>query len=163
MYTKAAVEDYLQATLITITQLHQEEGSEGDVLVFLTGQEEIESMERMLNDAIKIMPAELPLLLACPMYGALAPQEQLKAFAPAPPNTRKVNVLSCRARGGGTDGRLVGRGNWAKQKPLMLLKNEMPHAHMHTRTHAHTHTHTHTKQRASTTSFPHFSMPLHCR
>ena len=32
-------------------------------------------------------------LLICPLYAKLAPQEQAKAFAPTPPNTRKI-ILS---------------------------------------------------------------------
>ncbi|EGD83307.1 Dhx33 protein [Salpingoeca rosetta] len=84
MYTREPVEDYIQAALITITQLHQEGDEEGDILVFLTG------LNLSSACCTMHMPESLQQLMVCPMYGALAPQEQLRAFAPAPPNTRKV-------------------------------------------------------------------------
>eukprot|EP01147_Barroeca_monosierra_P003601 gene3601-6193_t len=90
MYTTKPQEDYLLNACITIAQIHRSEDDHGGILVFLTGQDEIESIERMLQDAIKTMPKELPKLMICPMYGALAPQEQLMAFAAPPENTRKV-------------------------------------------------------------------------
>jgi pre-mRNA-splicing factor ATP-dependent RNA helicase DHX15/PRP43 len=40
-YTQAPEKDYYQATIKTVMQIHMEE-PEGDILVFLTGEEEIE-------------------------------------------------------------------------------------------------------------------------
>ena len=45
-YTEEPEEDYLDAAMLTVLQVNAEEAP-GDVLVFLTGQEEIESLGRM--------------------------------------------------------------------------------------------------------------------
>ena len=42
LYTKEPESDYLDATLITVMQIHLSEPA-GDILVFLTGQEEIDT------------------------------------------------------------------------------------------------------------------------
>ena len=38
------------------------------------------------------------MLMVCPMYGALPPQEQLKAFSPPPEGTRKVRYIQALSR-----------------------------------------------------------------
>lgn len=48
-YTEAPEQDYIDATLLSIVQIHQNEAP-GDVLVFLTGQDEIESMRQLLSE-----------------------------------------------------------------------------------------------------------------
>ena len=53
MYTKFPQSDYIEATLITVLQIHRTMEADGDILVFLTGQNEIEGMERSLKRAIK--------------------------------------------------------------------------------------------------------------
>lgn len=49
LYTAMPQESYVDAALTTVLQLHAEEPP-GDVLVFLTGQEEIEAVQRLLLD-----------------------------------------------------------------------------------------------------------------
>ena len=74
-------------------QVHCEEGP-GDILVFLTGQDEIESCERLISEAAAALPPDpdRPQLAVLPMYAALPPEAQLRVFQPAPPNTRKVGA-----------------------------------------------------------------------
>ncbi|KAJ3221502.1 putative ATP-dependent RNA helicase dhx33 [Clydaea vesicula] len=85
-------EDHLDATLITILQIHKEE-QKGDILVFLTGQEEIENCEKILKDTVKFLPAECDTLLIRPIYAALSNENQQKVFEKTPDGCRKV-VLS---------------------------------------------------------------------
>ena len=75
---------------------------DGDILVFLTGQEEIESLQLLLQEKTKLLPKNAKTLLVhtpfpyhsiYPLYAALPPDQQLIVFSPAPPNTRKV-ILS---------------------------------------------------------------------
>lgn len=47
-YTPAPEDSYLDAALAATLQIHADEAP-GDVLVFLTGQEEIESLARLLT------------------------------------------------------------------------------------------------------------------
>ena len=56
-YTIEPEQDYLDAVLITVLQIHLTE-KEGDILVFLTGQEEIEAIEKLLERKIKLFPPE---------------------------------------------------------------------------------------------------------
>lgn len=48
-YTPKPENDYLNATLRTVMKIHQEE-KEGDILVFLTGEEEIENMAASIRE-----------------------------------------------------------------------------------------------------------------
>ena len=48
MYTKAPEADYLEACVITVLQIHITQPP-GDILVFFTGQDEIESAEEALT------------------------------------------------------------------------------------------------------------------
>ena len=48
-YTAAPEESYVDAALATVLQVHADSGA-GDILVFLTGQEEIEAVQRLLLD-----------------------------------------------------------------------------------------------------------------
>lgn len=46
-YTQGPEQSYIDAALITVLQIHKREAA-GDVLVFLTGQDEIESMRQLI-------------------------------------------------------------------------------------------------------------------
>ena len=54
------------------------------------GQDEIESLEKLLGQALIMRPPDCPGLTICPLYGALAADAQLKVFEPAPKHARKV-------------------------------------------------------------------------
>ncbi|KAJ7530187.1 hypothetical protein O6H91_15G083900 [Diphasiastrum complanatum] len=88
-YTYMPEADYLDAALITTLQVHIEEDP-GDVLVFLTGQEEIESMERLLHDRISCFPEGTAKIMVVPIFAALPSDQQMKVFKAAPVGTRKV-------------------------------------------------------------------------
>ena len=91
MYTSEPQSSYLDAAITTALQVHCDEAP-GDVLVFLTGQDEIEAAERMLRDRDAALPPDpdRPLLSVVPMYSALPPEAQMLAFQPAVAGTRKV-------------------------------------------------------------------------
>ncbi|XP_071927567.1 pre-mRNA-splicing factor ATP-dependent RNA helicase DEAH10 isoform X3 [Coffea arabica] len=89
LYTHQPESDYLDAALITIFQIHLEE-SHGDILVFLTGQEEIESVERLVHERLRQLPEGNQKLLTFPIFSSLPSEKQMKVFMPAPPGFRKV-------------------------------------------------------------------------
>lgn len=89
MYTYAVEPDYLDASLVTVIQIHMEEAP-GDILVFLTGQEEIESMERLLRERAEHLPENMQKILVVPIYAALPCEQQMQVFKPAPVGFRKV-------------------------------------------------------------------------
>lgn len=92
-YLAEAHSDYFNAALTTLFQLHQEEAAQDDILVFLTGQEEIESMAQTVRKITTTLPSTLPKILVCPLFASLPHHHQLKAFRPTPVGCRKV-VLS---------------------------------------------------------------------
>jgi ATP-dependent RNA helicase DHX8/PRP22 len=64
----------------------------GDVLLFLTGQEEIDSACEILYERMKAMGPEVPDLIILPVYSALPSEMQTRIFEPAPPGSRKVKI-----------------------------------------------------------------------
>ena len=66
----------------------------GDILLFLTGQEEIDSACEILYERMKALGPEVPELLILPVYSALPSEMQTRIFDPAPPGSRKVASIS---------------------------------------------------------------------
>ncbi|CAL1531658.1 unnamed protein product [Lymnaea stagnalis] len=93
MHTKEPQSDYLFASLVTFFQIHKEAPAGEDVLIFLTGQEEIESGVKIINDMARNLK-DVPELMVIPLYAALPSQTQIKAFAKTPPSCRKVVVAT---------------------------------------------------------------------
>ncbi|XP_051138869.1 pre-mRNA-splicing factor ATP-dependent RNA helicase DEAH10-like isoform X1 [Andrographis paniculata] len=89
LYTYQPETDYLDATMITIFQIHLED-QPGDILVFLTGQEEIESMQRLVQERLPKLPESKQNLLVVPIFASLPSEKQMKVFMPAPTGFRKV-------------------------------------------------------------------------
>ncbi|KAL9242097.1 hypothetical protein vseg_016132 [Gypsophila vaccaria] len=93
LYTKQPETDYLDAALITVLQIHLTE-PEGDILVFLTGQEEIDFACQCLYERMKALGRNVPELIILPVYSALPSEMQSRIFDPAPPGKRKVVVAT---------------------------------------------------------------------
>ncbi|XP_071961716.1 ATP-dependent RNA helicase DHX8-like [Antedon mediterranea] len=93
LYTKEAETDYLDASLITVMQIHLTEPP-GDILMFLTGQEEIDTACEILFERMKSMGAEVPELIILPVYSSLPSEMQTRIFDPAPPGSRKVVIAT---------------------------------------------------------------------
>jgi len=89
LYTTAGQTDYVDSSVVSVLQIHEQEAP-GDVLVFLTGQEEIEGAVELLEEKSRHLPSHLDKLLICPMFAALPAAEQLVAFEPTPSGTRKI-------------------------------------------------------------------------
>ncbi|CAA0828758.1 RNA helicase family protein, partial [Striga hermonthica] len=89
LYTRQPETDYLDAALITIFQIHLEEGP-GDILVFLTGQEEIESIERLVQERLPKLTESKRNLSVVSIFASLPSEKQMKVFLPAPAGFRKV-------------------------------------------------------------------------
>lgn len=93
MYSKEPESDYLDATLITVMQIHLTEAA-GDILVFLTGQEEIDTSCEILFERMKALGPSVPELVILPVYSALPSEMQSRIFDPAPPGGRKVIIAT---------------------------------------------------------------------
>ena len=93
LYTKEPEPDYLEASLITILQIHLMEPA-GDILLFLTGQEEIDTACEVLYERVKALGPQVPELLILPVYAALPSEMQSRIFDPPPPGARKVVIAT---------------------------------------------------------------------
>ncbi|EOD44435.1 putative atp-dependent rna helicase protein [Neofusicoccum parvum UCRNP2] len=92
-YLPAPTQDFVEAALKTIFQVHHKEPLPGDILVFLTGQDTVEALEKLVNEYAAGLGPELPKILTLPLFAALPQNLQQRVFQPAPPRTRKV-ILS---------------------------------------------------------------------
>ena len=88
-YTPQPEANYLAAAVTTIFQIHITQ-PRGDILVFLTGQEEIEAAELNLQETARKLGSKVPEMVICPIYANLPSELQSKIFEPTPPKARKV-------------------------------------------------------------------------
>ncbi|GBG34409.1 ATP-dependent RNA helicase DHX8 [Hondaea fermentalgiana] len=93
MYAKEAENDYVDAALVTVMQIHLNEG-EGDILLFLTGQEEIDTACEVLYQRMQRLGRSAPPLIILPAYGSLPSEMQSRIFEPAPRGSRKLIVAT---------------------------------------------------------------------
>jgi len=82
-FTPEPERDYVLAAVRTVMQIHTCEPP-GDVLVFLTGQEEIEDACKRIRDESDRLGAEIGPMKVLPLYSTLSPKDQQKVFEPAP-------------------------------------------------------------------------------
>ena len=87
-YTQEPQPDYMEAAIRTVLMIHRGKDP-GDILVFLTGEEEIEDVCRKIKfEADYLMnrnPESIGPLTCIPLYSTLPPQHQQRIFDPAPP------------------------------------------------------------------------------
>lgn len=88
-YTAQPEANYLAAAITTVFQIHITQGK-GDILVFLTGQEEIEAAEANLQETARKLGSKMRELIICPIYANLPSDLQAKIFEPTPEGARKV-------------------------------------------------------------------------
>lgn len=93
LYTKEPETDYLDASLITCMQIHLREPP-GDILLFLTGREEINTACEILYERMKSLGPDVPELIILPVYSALPSEMQTRIFDPAPAGSRKVVIAT---------------------------------------------------------------------
>lgn len=72
LYTPKPVQDYLAASIDTVIKIHKEE-AEGDILLFLTGEEEIESACQQIKDECRQLGDDVGKMMVVPLYSSLPP------------------------------------------------------------------------------------------
>jgi pre-mRNA-splicing factor ATP-dependent RNA helicase DHX15/PRP43 len=101
-YTQEPEPDYMEAAIRTVLMIHRGEDP-GDILVFLTGEEEIDDVCRKIKTEADLLvdqdPESVGPLMCIPLYSSLPPQHQQRIFDAAPgprvpngPPGRKVVV-----------------------------------------------------------------------
>jgi len=93
LHTKDPESDYMDAALICVMQIHLTEPA-GDILLFLTGQDEIDTACQILYERIKSLGSNVPELIILPVYSALPSEMQTRIFEPAPKGSRKVVIAT---------------------------------------------------------------------
>ena len=88
-YLEEPALDYVDKAIETAFQIHTQE-SDGDILVFLTGREEIERAIQALSERAATLHPKAQALQPLPLYAGLTIDEQMYVFEPAAENTRKV-------------------------------------------------------------------------
>ncbi|MFS7960335.1 putative RNA helicase [Helianthus anomalus] len=93
--TKNIATTLIETTWVTYRDgtIHMEEGP-GDILVFLSGQEEIESIEGLVHENLKKLPEANQKLLIYPLFSSLPSEKQMKVFTPAPDGFRKLTLAT---------------------------------------------------------------------
>lgn len=91
-YTTQPLPNYLTGVVETVLAIHREQGP-GDVLAFLTGQEEVEKAVAEIREHAERSKKGLRLEVL-PMYGGLPYSEQIRVFQRSTPNIRKVVVAT---------------------------------------------------------------------
>ncbi|CAL5388165.1 unnamed protein product [Camellia sinensis] len=89
LYTYHPEIDCIDVALITIFQIHLEEGP-SDILVFLTGQEEIEYVEKLVQESLRQFLGDNQKLKVLPIFSSLPSEKQIQVFTPPLTGFRKV-------------------------------------------------------------------------
>jgi len=92
-YLKEPETDYLEASIICVMQIHITEPP-GDILLFLTGQEEIDTACEVLYQRMRELGSDVPELIILPVYSALPSEMQTKIFEPTKPGSRKIVIAT---------------------------------------------------------------------
>ncbi|KAJ3086874.1 hypothetical protein HK102_012296 [Quaeritorhiza haematococci] len=88
-HTAAPEANYLSAAIVQIMNIHLTQ-DKGDILLFLTGQDEIETCQESLQSICRKYGTKIPELIVCPIYSTLPTDLQSKIFEPTPEGARKV-------------------------------------------------------------------------
>lgn len=98
-YLSEPTGDYVQNAIEAALDVHHNEGP-GDVLIFLTGEAEIDHAVNILEEEARMMREDRSRsrdaldLSICPLYAGLNPAAQLEAFRPPRRGTRKIVVAT---------------------------------------------------------------------
>jgi len=92
-YLREPTADYLITCVDVVCNIHKTQDI-GDVLVFLTGQEEIETVVSLLKERAHIMGRNRLRMLPLPMYAGLAPELQMRVFQPTKRGCRKIVIAT---------------------------------------------------------------------
>ncbi|KAI2632020.1 P-loop containing nucleoside triphosphate hydrolase protein [Hypoxylon sp. NC1633] len=89
LYLESPTEDYTEKAISTVFDIHTKE-PDGDILVFLTGREEIDTAVQAVAERSAQLPPASKSILPLPLYAGLSTEQQMYVFDSPPENSRKV-------------------------------------------------------------------------
>ncbi|KAH6885785.1 P-loop containing nucleoside triphosphate hydrolase protein [Thelonectria olida] len=89
LYLESPAENYVEKAINVAFDIHTQEG-EGDILVFLTGREEIDNAVEAVAERMVDLDSKYGPLLPLPLYAGLSSEQQMYVFDKPPEGTRKV-------------------------------------------------------------------------
>ncbi|CAD6884821.1 unnamed protein product [Tilletia laevis] len=92
LFSKAPCEDYVESAVKQVLSIHLSQGK-GDILVFMTGQEDIEICAAVVQERLSQLDDAAPLLVL-PIYSQMPADLQAKIFDPAENGERKVIIAT---------------------------------------------------------------------
>lgn len=92
-FTAQPEANYLTSSISTAYQIHLSQ-DKGDILLFLTGEEEIEAAATSIEETARKIGNRAQELQVRKLYGALPADEQAKCFEPTPPGCRKLVIAT---------------------------------------------------------------------
>ncbi|KAH3677125.1 hypothetical protein WICMUC_001880 [Wickerhamomyces mucosus] len=93
LYAKYAIEDYVDMAVKEALKIHLQSGP-GDILIFMTGQEDIEVTCEVLKEKLKVLDDDTPPLEILPIYSSMPAEEQSKIFRKTKKGFRKIVVAT---------------------------------------------------------------------
>ncbi|CCW67056.1 unnamed protein product [Phytomonas sp. Hart1] len=93
-YIDEPITDYVSESAKAVMSLHLTKPLPGDILVFLPGQDAIESCAEILRQQVVESQGTIRTLLILPIYSAMPPKEQARIYTPTPPGARKVVIAT---------------------------------------------------------------------
>ncbi|KAI9681013.1 MAG: DEAH-box RNA helicase prp16 [Trizodia sp. TS-e1964] len=91
-FSRSPCEDYVDSAVKQVLAIHVSQ-SAGDILVFMTGQEDIEATCELIEERLKMLN-DPPKLSVLPIYSQMPADLQAKIFERAAPGVRKVIVAT---------------------------------------------------------------------
>jgi ATP-dependent RNA helicase DDX35 len=89
LYMETPAEDYVEKAVQTVFDIHTKE-PDGDILVFLTGREEIDTAVQAISERAANLHPQAQTIMPLPLYAGLSTEQQMYVFEEAPENTRKI-------------------------------------------------------------------------
>ncbi|CAG7558458.1 unnamed protein product [Fusarium equiseti] len=89
LYLESPAENYVEKAIDVVFDIHTQEG-EGDILVFLTGREEIDNAIQAVSERMMDLGSKHGPLMPLPLYAGLSTEQQMYVFDKPPEGTRKV-------------------------------------------------------------------------
>ncbi|CCJ29153.1 unnamed protein product [Pneumocystis jirovecii] len=92
LYLSEPTSNYVEKSIETVFEINSKE-KDGDILVFLTGKEEIDAcVSGIIERSTQLLSSNDRKILALPLYSGLSTERQLEIFASSPQGVRKVVV-----------------------------------------------------------------------